>query len=108
MDEPHLAHLDDFVGEVLPDVNVLGSLTSTDDVVTPLDAGAHCSLRCQNNFPGISALDFLGPAMFENCISLNGFESFPNSCLFLTSQPTGDDEFISNQLWSIDILSRQY
>jgi hypothetical protein len=35
---PHIAILDDFVGEVLPDVNVLGSLSSTDDVVSPLDA----------------------------------------------------------------------
>ncbi len=36
--EQHLAILNNFVGEVLPDVDVLGSLPSTDDVVTPLDA----------------------------------------------------------------------
>ena len=33
LDEPHLAILDDLVGEVLPDVDVLGSLTAADDVV---------------------------------------------------------------------------
>ena len=33
-DQPHLAILDDFVGEVLPDVNVLSTLSSTDDVVS--------------------------------------------------------------------------
>ena len=37
-DEPHLTVLDDLVGEVLPDVNVLGTFTAADDVVTPLDA----------------------------------------------------------------------
>ncbi len=37
-DEQHLAILNNFVGEVLPDVDVLGSLPSADDVVTPLDA----------------------------------------------------------------------
>ena len=35
-DEQHLAILNDLVGEVLPDVDVLGSLPATDDVVTPL------------------------------------------------------------------------
>ena len=30
--------LNNLVGEVLPDVDVLGSLSSTNDVVTPLDA----------------------------------------------------------------------
>ncbi len=34
----HLAILDELVGEVLPDVNVLGALPSTDDVDFPLDA----------------------------------------------------------------------
>ena len=34
----HLAILNDLVGEVLPNVDVLGSLPSADDVVTPLDA----------------------------------------------------------------------
>ncbi len=37
-DEQHLAILNNFVGEVLLDVDVLGSLPSADDVVTPLDA----------------------------------------------------------------------
>ncbi len=36
--EPHIAVLDDLVGEVLPDVNMLGSLASNNDVVSPLDA----------------------------------------------------------------------
>ncbi len=36
--EPHIAALDDLVREVLPDVNVLGPLTSSNDVVAPLDA----------------------------------------------------------------------
>jgi hypothetical protein len=35
---PHLAILDDLVSEVLPDVDVLGPLASTHDVVSPLDA----------------------------------------------------------------------
>ncbi len=39
--EPHLAVLDDHVGEVLPDVNMLGSLSSAHDVVSPLDAGSY-------------------------------------------------------------------
>ena len=30
--------LDSFMGEVLPDVNVLRTLSDSDDVVTPLDA----------------------------------------------------------------------
>jgi hypothetical protein len=30
--------LDDFVGEVLPNVNVLGAPPTTNDVVSPLDA----------------------------------------------------------------------
>ena len=34
----HLTILDDFAGEVLPDVDVLGTFPSTDDIVTPLDA----------------------------------------------------------------------
>ena len=33
-DQLHLSILDDFVGEVLPDVNVLGSLTAANDVVS--------------------------------------------------------------------------
>ena len=33
----HLAILNDLVGEVLPNDDVLGSLPSADDVVTPLD-----------------------------------------------------------------------
>ena len=37
-DEQHLVILDDLVGEVLQDANVLGSLPSTYDVVSPLDA----------------------------------------------------------------------
>ena len=37
LDQQHFSILDDFVGEVLPDVNVLGSLTAADDVVTPLN-----------------------------------------------------------------------
>ena len=37
LDEPHLAILDDLVGEVLPDVDVLGSLTAADDVVAPFN-----------------------------------------------------------------------
>ena len=36
-DQPHFNILDDFVGEVLPDVNVLGSLTAADDVVDPFN-----------------------------------------------------------------------
>jgi hypothetical protein len=39
LNEPHLAILDYLVGEVLPDVNVLGSLTSANEVDTPLDVG---------------------------------------------------------------------
>ncbi len=38
LDQPHRALLDDFVGEVLLDVDVLGDFTSTDDVVTPVNA----------------------------------------------------------------------
>ena len=37
LDEPHLAVLDHLVGEVLPDVDVLGSLTAADDVVAPFN-----------------------------------------------------------------------
>ena len=37
-DQLHLAILDHFVGEVLPNVDVLSALTPTDDVVSPLDA----------------------------------------------------------------------
>ena len=36
--KPHFTILDDLVSEVLPDVNVLDALPSTDDVVSPLDA----------------------------------------------------------------------
>ncbi len=39
-DEQHLACLNNLVGEVLPDVDVLGSLPPADDVVTLLDD--HC------------------------------------------------------------------
>ncbi len=40
LDEPHRTILYDFVGEVLPDVDVLqvGSFASADDVVAPFDA----------------------------------------------------------------------
>ena len=38
LDEPHLTILDDLVGEVLPDVDVLGTFPAADDVVTPFDA----------------------------------------------------------------------
>ena len=38
LDEPHLTILDDLVGEVLPDVDVLGTFPSADDDVAPLDA----------------------------------------------------------------------
>ena len=37
LDEPHLAVLDHLVGEVLPNVYVLGSLTAADDVVAPFN-----------------------------------------------------------------------
>ena len=37
LDEPHLAVLNDLVGEVLPNVDVLGSLTAADDVVAPFN-----------------------------------------------------------------------
>ncbi len=37
-DQFHGAILDHFVGEVLPNVNVLGTLPSTDDVASPLEA----------------------------------------------------------------------
>ena len=37
LDEPHLAVLNDLVGEVLPNVDMLGSLTAADDVVAPLN-----------------------------------------------------------------------
>jgi hypothetical protein len=36
-DQLHLAILDHFVNEMLPNVDVLSALTSTDDVVSPLD-----------------------------------------------------------------------
>ena len=38
LDEPHLLPLDHFMGEVLADVDVLGTLASADHVVSPLDA----------------------------------------------------------------------
>ena len=38
LDQPHLTILNDFVGEVLPDIDVLGTFPSADDVVTPLHA----------------------------------------------------------------------
>ncbi len=37
-DQQHLTILDDFVGEVLPDVYVLGTFPSAKHIVTPLDA----------------------------------------------------------------------
>ena len=37
LDEPHLAILDDLVGEVLPDVDVLGSLTAADEIFAPFN-----------------------------------------------------------------------
>ncbi len=37
-DEQHLTILNDLVGKVLPDVDVLGSLPPAVDVVTPLNA----------------------------------------------------------------------
>jgi hypothetical protein len=37
-DKQHLAILNDLVGKVLPDVDLLGSLPFTNEVVTPLDA----------------------------------------------------------------------
>ncbi len=36
--EPHFTVLNDFMGEVLPDVNMLGSFMSANDVVPPIDA----------------------------------------------------------------------
>ncbi len=38
LDQLHLTILNDFVGEVFPDVDVLGTFPSANDVVTPLDA----------------------------------------------------------------------
>ncbi len=38
LDEQHSAILNDFVGEVLPNVNVLSSFPSADDVVAPFYA----------------------------------------------------------------------
>ena len=38
LDKPHCPILDDFMREVLPDVNVLGPFSSADDVVAPFDA----------------------------------------------------------------------
>ncbi len=40
LDKPHHTILNDLVGEVLPDVDVLGLFASADDVVAPFDA--HC------------------------------------------------------------------
>ncbi len=43
----HFTILDDFMCEVLPNVNVLGPLTPPDDVVAPLDArGVVLVYRC--------------------------------------------------------------
>jgi hypothetical protein len=48
LDKSHFTILDDFMREVLPNVNVLGPLTSPDDVVTPLDArGVVLVYRCR-------------------------------------------------------------
>ena len=38
VDKPHLAVLYHFMREVLPDVDVLGTLSASDDVVAPLNA----------------------------------------------------------------------
>ena len=38
LDQPHLTVLDDFVDEVLPEIDVLGTFPSADDAVTPRDA----------------------------------------------------------------------
>ena len=38
VDQLHVAILDHFMREVLPNVDMLGSLPTADDVVTPLDA----------------------------------------------------------------------
>ena len=50
LDQPHLAILDDFVGEVLPDVVVLGSLTASNDVVAPFNT-RRVVLIDQGRFP---------------------------------------------------------
>jgi hypothetical protein len=47
LNKTHFTILDDFMCEVLPNVNVLGPLTSPDDVVAPLDArGVVLVYRC--------------------------------------------------------------
>jgi hypothetical protein len=38
-DESEVSKLHCFVGKVLSNVNVFGTLTSSDDIVSPLDAG---------------------------------------------------------------------
>jgi hypothetical protein len=38
LDQQHLTILDEFVGEVLPDVNMFGTFPSPHDMATPLDA----------------------------------------------------------------------
>ncbi len=38
LDKPHRTILDDLVGELLPDVDLLGSFASADDVVASFDA----------------------------------------------------------------------
>ena len=50
LDGPHLAVLDHLVGEVLPDVDVLGSLTTADDVVAPFNTRRGV-LVDRGNFP---------------------------------------------------------
>ena len=50
LDEPHLAVLNDLVGEVLPNVDMLGSLTAADDVVAPFNA-RRVVLYPYRNFP---------------------------------------------------------
>ena len=52
LDEPHLAILDDLVGEVLPNVDVLGSLTAADNVVAPFNMFRHKRLMQLDELSG--------------------------------------------------------
>ena len=79
-DQQHLSILDDLVGEVLPDVNVLGALTAADDVGAPFDTRR------------VVLVD-RGRLLLPETESVHNFST--SALRYKTSQPAADAEYYS-------------
>ncbi len=88
-DKQHLATLDDLVGEVLPDVEVLGSFPSANDDVSPLDARR------------VVTVDRLGPHALKELAEVQNLASRRRSRIIL--RPSAVDRAVVSGFCILDL-----